>query len=197
MSVTPHYERVRAFMQAAGQDTPSAVTMPSEEIRRLRAKLILEEALETIEGLGFHVLRETTNDDDRRDPISIEDVTFQQTDAPPSLEGIIDGCADVSVVTIGTLIACGVPDETLLRLVDENNLAKFGPGGFRREDGKWTKPPGHKPPDITGFIASLPGKCPTCGGLETVYQGDHEIPCPRCGDDDRSNPIYPGPNGET
>lgn len=34
------------------------------------------------------------------------------------------------------------------QLVDENNLAKFGPGGYRRDDGKWIKPPGHKPPAI-------------------------------------------------
>jgi predicted HAD superfamily Cof-like phosphohydrolase len=39
--------------------------------------------------------------------------------------------------------------------VDQNNLAKFGPGGHRREDGKWVKPPDHKPPDIAGLLDKL------------------------------------------
>jgi len=72
----------------------------------------------------------------------------------PDLIEIADGCADISVVTIGTLSACGIDAEPLLELVDRNNLAKFGPGHSRREDGKLIKPPGHKPPDIAGLLES-------------------------------------------
>ena len=74
-------------------------------------------------------------------------------DGDANLEGVVDGCADISVVTIGTLIAFGVEDEPVLKAVDEANLRKFGPGSFVREDGKWMKPPDWTPPDILGVIA--------------------------------------------
>jgi predicted HAD superfamily Cof-like phosphohydrolase len=65
---------------------------------------------------------------------------------------VADGCADVSVVTIGTLSACGIADKPLLKEVDESNLRKFGPGYSKREDGKWIKPPDWKVPDIAKVL---------------------------------------------
>ena len=47
--------RIREFMQKANQETPSEVTIPDEETRILRAKLIVEEALETVRALGVDV----------------------------------------------------------------------------------------------------------------------------------------------
>lgn len=135
-----HQKRVEKFMGLAQQELPLSPTIPSHEVLRLRAKLILEEALETVQALGFEA-----------------DVVFHGdfVRPPQNLVGILDGCADLSVVTIGTLSACGVPDIELLELVDANNLAKFGPGGYRRDDGKWIKPPGHKAPDIAGLLEML------------------------------------------
>ena len=78
------------------------------------------------------------------------DINFIDLDdqGDADLCAIVDGCCDLSVVTIGTLSACGVPDELFLKLVDENNLAKFGDGHSIREDGKLIKPSDHKPPAI-------------------------------------------------
>ncbi|RME74113.1 MAG: hypothetical protein D6785_16225, partial [Planctomycetota bacterium] len=70
----------------------------------------------------------------------------------PSLVEIADGCADIMVVTTGTLSACGISDIPLQEEVDQNNLSKFGPGGYEREDGKWVKPPDHKPPKILKIL---------------------------------------------
>jgi hypothetical protein len=50
-----HQQRVEKFMALANQEVPSRPTMPDEKTRRFRAKIILEEALETIKGLGFSV----------------------------------------------------------------------------------------------------------------------------------------------
>jgi predicted HAD superfamily Cof-like phosphohydrolase len=72
-----------------------------------------------------------------------------------NMEETIDGCCDLSVVTIGTLSTLGVPDKPFLEEVDNNNLAKFGPGGYRNDYGKWVKPPGHKPPDISRILSEL------------------------------------------
>ena len=141
---TPHHRRVQEFMQRAGQTTPDRVTTPDEHTRILRARLILEEALETIEALGIGV------------NVKGQALTFQscgfEADGAVDLEGVVDGCADISVVTIGTLVAFGVDDEPVLAEVDAANLRKFGPGGYTRSDGKWVKPPDWEPPDIQGIL---------------------------------------------
>ena len=67
---------------------------------------------------------------------------------------VIDGCCDISVVTIGTLISCGVPDESFLVEVDQNNLDKVKNGTIR-DDGKLIKPKDHKPPRIQEILDEL------------------------------------------
>jgi predicted HAD superfamily Cof-like phosphohydrolase len=141
---SPHQDRVEQFMKLANQIVPRFPTIPSEEIRHFRAKMILEEALETIAGLGYAVIEDGVSGKHGR-------LTLMPSGEPDLIE-IVDGCADVSVVTIGTLSACGVADAAVLFAVDMNNLAKFGPGSYRREDGKWMKPPGHRPPDIAAIL---------------------------------------------
>lgn len=148
-----HQLRVEAFMLRASkllgsqQEVPLAPTEPTLEVRKLRAKLILEEALETIEnGLGLYVeIQPDTNH-----VIFIEHRTKKF-----NLAEVIDGCCDIAVVTTGTLSACGIPDLPFQELVDENNLQKFGPGCSIREDGKLIKPPGHQPPDIESVLLDL------------------------------------------
>lgn len=145
-----HQRRVEEFMRLANQAVPPKPIVPSREIRHLRAKIILEEAIETIHGLGFNICLTGGH------RILAEDNFELSSDGhvPPDLVEIVDGCADIRVVTTGTLSACGVPDKLVQFEVDQNNLAKFGPGGYRREsDGKWMKPPGHKPPRIKEIVA--------------------------------------------
>ena len=157
-----HYARIRHLMQKIpGQKTPDKVTMPDVKTRELRGRLIMEEVFETlIRGLGLNIyVKENVGRDFNR-PIEFEDLEIvARTNEPyhpgPDMVEIADGCADISVVTIGTLVACGIPDIELLSRVDNNNLDKFGPGGYLREDGKWMKPPDHKPPDIAGLLETL------------------------------------------
>jgi len=146
---TPHHARIAEFMRKAGQDVPETPAIPDEETRLLRAKLILEEAIETIEalGVGVRLPDEANGEIIDRDG----DLTFY-IDGEVDLEGVVDGCADISVVTIGTLIAFGVDDEPILEEVDHANLRKFAPGSYAREDGKWMKPPDWTPPDILGAL---------------------------------------------
>ncbi len=148
---TPHAARIRSFMQKAGQATPDAPVIPTEEIRILRAKLILEEALETVRGLGVGV---RLGPDGEMVSSKATNLDFY-IDGPVDLEEVVDGCADISVVTIGTLIAFGIDDEPVLEEVDAANLRKFAPGGHRRADGKWIKPPDWTPPDIDGVIERM------------------------------------------
>ena len=143
---TVHYQRVRSFMEKAGQETPSEVVVPDEHTRLLRARLILEEAIETVNALGIAVKVPEGE-------LEIDTCMFKPERAI-DLEGVADGCADISVVTVGTLIAFGIDDEQLLREVDEANLRKFGPGSYVREDGKWMKPSDWTPPNIAGVLAT-------------------------------------------
>lgn len=151
-----HYDRVQELMEKAGQEVKTFPEIPSLQVRRLRARLLLEEVLETCEGLGLvPFIEEKRMGYDEKQPthmlLKIDHIEFGDN-GKPDLVKIADGCADVSVVNVGTMIACGIRDLDLLTLVDQNNLAKFGPGGYRREDGKWMKPPGHEPPDIAGLL---------------------------------------------
>lgn len=143
-----HQLNVEAFMLRAKQEVPLVPTEPSAEVRLLRAKLILEEAQETIIALGCRIALIEGDDNFSLEAAIDECQPFIMTE-------VIDGVCDLSVVGIGTLSAMGVPDLPFIREVDANNLAKFKPGHSLREDGKLQKPPGHKPPDLRRILESL------------------------------------------
>lgn len=131
-----HQQMIDQFMRLAGQTLPTQPTEPSDDVKKLRATLIAEEAKESIEALGFAC--------DIK--IDYDHVGFFD------LIAVADGCADLSVVTIGTLSACGIADVELLAEVDASNLRKFAGNGYRREDGKWVKPTDWQPPDIARVL---------------------------------------------
>lgn len=135
--MSAHQIRTEEFMKQGGQVPPSRATMPDAETRLLRAKLIMEEAWETIEALGFH-----PSVDNRI--FHHSELEFTDT-VKPDFEKIVDGCADLMVVTTGTLSMCGVDDMPVLREVDRSNLTKFRDGWHRREDGKIVKSPFYSP----------------------------------------------------
>lgn len=148
-----HQKRVEEFMTLAEQEIPLAPTIPDAKTRILRAKLIFEEALETAVALGVLVCVDDDEDSCFDEIIiSSELLKFSIGGSTPDLEQIADGCADLKVVTTGTLSACGIADEALQHAVDCSNLEKFGPGGHKREDGKWVKGPEWKAPDILGIL---------------------------------------------
>ena len=132
---TEHQRMVEEFMLRAGQTVPTQPTIATVDVRKLRACLILEEALETInKGLGIDVIL-----DDRL--VEIDTVEFD-INGGVNLPEIADGVCDSKVVLTGTLSAFGIADAHLQRIVDESNLRKFGPGSSKRTDGKWLKPKG-------------------------------------------------------
>jgi predicted HAD superfamily Cof-like phosphohydrolase len=147
-----HYEKVRQIMEHFGQTVHDVPTVPDDATRILRARLMLEEPLETIQrglGVSVRIMNPATGG---FIPINFADLHFEITD-PVDMVELVDGCFDTMVVTTGTLIACGVPDMDGQDLVDEANLAKMG--GGKDEFGKFQKPPGWKPADIGGWINQL------------------------------------------
>lgn len=138
-----HQQRVNEFMNLAKQPIPNKPTLPDDKTRKLRAKLIFEECWETIRDLGFDITL---------DGATIPKEVGYTPNDKECLKGIADGCADISVVTMGCASACGIDMEPVLEEVDNNNLAKFGPGHSYREDGKLIKPPNHKPPNLADIL---------------------------------------------
>jgi len=133
-----HQQYIELFMGAMGQYVPNGPTKITPETARLRARLIMEEALETIAALGY------------RPVIKNQDVNLVQRTKPNFIE-VVDGCCDLSVVTIGTLSALGVHDLDVLSEVDANNIMKIA-NATLRDDGKIIKAANHPKPDLAGAI---------------------------------------------
>ena len=162
-----HQQMVEHFMLQAGQQVPSVPTIPDVDTRTLRAKLMFEELMETLDGLGVR-LQVSAKDGDvglsLNDPDgklgALPNFYFtvynkQQEEYLVDMVQVVDGCCDLRVTTTGTLSAVGVKDIPVQLAVDKSNLEKFGPGGYRRDDGKWMKPPGWKAPDIAAILQQL------------------------------------------
>ncbi len=139
---------VRDFMQKAGQKTPTVLTNPSEDERILRAKLILEEAMELIErGLGIEVsLNEYILESSR--------LAYKVVSEPDVVEAM-DGAADLMWVGVaGVAVVFGCNLEPVLQEVSRSNNSKFI-DGHRREDGKWQKGPSYSPADIKSILENI------------------------------------------
>lgn len=109
VTVTAEQQQVREWMKQFGQETPEKPGIPSLETRKLRAKLILEEAFETIQALGFRpVFRDTYDNEAWTFCYKTDRLELHHEDDNVDLSLIADGCADLKVVTEGTLVACGL-----------------------------------------------------------------------------------------
>lgn len=138
------------------QAIPDTYTIPDEATRLLRARLLLEETLETIQALGFTVMIPVsgpcvigvnTEPDVIYYAVSMDNAEFEDN-YHSNLEGIIDGACDVQYVAVGTMLCCGAPDELHMNEVNRANNAKFPNGeAITNEHGKFQKPKGWQPPN--------------------------------------------------
>lgn len=106
--------------------------------------MILEEALETIQSLGFGVMPHN-----KKGIQNIKDCRLFTLSDTGTLDDMIDGCCDTIYVAVRALCALGAPDLPHLAEVCRANNAKF-PGGEAIIDpntGKYLKPPGWTPPN--------------------------------------------------
>lgn len=132
---------VAQMMRALDQQvrTTPCADVPDAE-RLLRARLVLEEALELVDALGF-----TTGLDDAG---NVAVLTPSGGPAPADLVECADALADLTVVVKGTGHTMGIPVDAAFDVVHATNMAKVGPDGkvTRRDDGKVLKPAGWQPP---------------------------------------------------
>ncbi len=111
----------------------------------LRAKLIMEEAVETVAALGFPAYASLARPDGSLVEFRIDD------DAKPDIAEAIDGICDSIYVLVGTAISMGVDLDPHFDEVHRANMAKLG--GGKRADGKVIKPLGWEPPDHKSILA--------------------------------------------
>lgn len=109
--MTNEQQQVRKWMKQFGQETPEKPTIPDLATRKLRAKITLEEALETCHALNMHpYVKKNLYEDDM---IELDDIGFWEDPKQQIfLKDIADGDADQRVVGAGTLVACGLIHKT-------------------------------------------------------------------------------------
>ncbi len=118
------YDAVVEFHRAFGLTENSKPTLPSDDVRTLRTKLLEEEFIEYNVG------------EDKNDIVEIA-----------------DALADLIYIAYGTAVAYGIPLDKVFAEVHRSNMAKLVDGKvIRRDDGKVLKPAGWTPPDIKSIL---------------------------------------------
>lgn len=132
------------FARIALQEVPTAPMVPSDDVVRLRYRLMAEEFFESVFaafdksihwGIGQvqEALMRIVNDS----PIRID------------MEAVADGLIDTAYTVEGALVSFGINGDALWKVVHDNNMTKEG-GPFI--NGKLCKPPTWVPPDIRGEL---------------------------------------------
>ena len=132
------YEFHKATGSAIGTD-------PELRENDLRAKLIMEEAVETVAALGFSVHALIDKPGVPGESSLREIASFHKSYNRPNLIDAIDGLCDLMYVVLGTGVTAGINLDPHFTEVHRANMMKLlGP---KRADGKQLKPEGWQPPD--------------------------------------------------
>lgn len=170
--MTKGQEQVKDFMRFFGQGCPDKPIQIDEATAKLRAKLILEEAFETItKGLGLRISISNNDDFVLIDEGNLKSflVDFDKVKEVDLVE-LADGLGDSAYVAeFGTAIAAGIDLQPIQDIIHASNMTKawkeedldeakrlyptaiveaYGGGLYRliREDGKVIKSPHFKDP---------------------------------------------------
>lgn len=69
-----------------------------------------------------------------------------------NLPGIAKELADLLYVVYGTAVSYGIDMAPVFREVQRSNMSKVG--GYKRDDGKWVKPPTYSPARVAPILES-------------------------------------------
>ena len=83
---------------------------------------------------------------------------LKESMAEGNLAALAKEMADLLYVVYGTAVSYGIDMEPVFREVHRSNLSKVG--GYKREDGKWVKPPTYSPASIEPIIRSQAEETP-------------------------------------
>jgi predicted HAD superfamily Cof-like phosphohydrolase len=126
-------------------------TSPALRDRELRAKLIMEEAVETVAALGYSVTALIDEEGIIGETPHREIARFAKRYREPHFLDAIDGFCDLIYVTLGAAVAAGIDLDPFFWEVQRANLDKLN--GPVREDGKQLKPEGWRGPEHEPILA--------------------------------------------
>ncbi len=148
--------RLTVFHKAMGHPAPERLTSGTPAQRLFRCRLIIEELVEFMCGLGV------------KDPAMLIDDILDHMEKRHSTEidpekhftdevdmvSTAHELSDVMVVCIGAAVSMGIPISSCFDAVMDSNMTKLGPDGkpHFREDGKILKGPNYKKPQIAPLL---------------------------------------------
>lgn len=145
-------EDIEKFMKACDQEVRKYPSLPSDEVRDLRIKLMREELLGSTKGYygsADHGLIPNKSDE------------LIQSMLDGDIVGIADGIADVLYVVIGTAAAYGIDIQLVFNEVQRSNMTKavWDEGTqswttIKNEHGKVLKPDTFSPADLEPIVLS-------------------------------------------
>jgi predicted HAD superfamily Cof-like phosphohydrolase len=140
----PSIELVRQFHEAFNHPIAERPTEGSEALRRLRATLVLEEALEFAEACGYEVTLS----------LSGKPVLSTSPTTRHDLVAMADALGDLEYVVQGANLAFGLPSRTIFEEIHRSNMSKLGHDGkpIYRDDGKVLKSTRYTPPALEPII---------------------------------------------
>lgn len=154
MTAQKYIDQIKTFKQKAGQSNPTTPTEPTQEEKKLLARLILEEALELVDALGVTVMVYDTTGEFATKLLNMNQINTVVTHEL-NLTEVMDACCDIFWVGVGgPAVALGISDklEACLNEVGESNLSKFIDGKKCPDTGKWLKGPSYRPAQIAEIM---------------------------------------------
>ena len=85
---------------------------------------------------------------------------FQEAMQSKDLSAMAKELADLLYVVYGTAVSLGIDMEPVFKEVHRSNMSKVG--GYKREDGKWVKPPTYSPASLESIIQTQMESPKTC-----------------------------------
>jgi len=109
------------LMKQFEQEVKDSPELPDPSTRRLRARLVFEEALEFVRACGCTVTSDTGT------PVIDQIAVELDPNGTPDLVEYVDGCVDQLVVTYGALNAAGIEAHSAWDEVQRSNMSKAWP----------------------------------------------------------------------
>lgn len=124
--------------------------------------------LEFHRQFDIHIASQPTHPDESTQALRVRLIQeefdeLKEAMAAKNLEGIAKELADLLYVVYGTAVSYGIDMEPVFQEVQRSNMSKIG--GYKREDGKWVKPPSYSPAQIGPILESQSGG-KTCSFLK-------------------------------
>ena len=142
-------EGVRKFHLAFQHPVRDHLTVGTLEERKLRVKLILEEALELAHACGLFVVVTDFHNNEVQD-VRVHEATHLQ----PDIVEMADALGDLDYVVQGSNLVFGIPSEYVFAEIQASNMSKLGEDGqpVKRDDGKVLKGPNYFKPNINKVL---------------------------------------------